>query len=136
MSDFYLPYGGDIGFSATGDYQLATSRDLSIQRVVRGMLTNNEVDDTEGNVISPPDDVFNPNYGQGMGRLIGQPATNQTQNLAESKARGALVVEPTVDQTIDPTVQFATDVNSGAMFMRLEYGTIEGEVAQTGVRLT
>ena len=61
MADFSLPWGGDLSLSPTAGLALVSGAVLTEQRLIRRLLTN------------PGDDPWNPGYGAGLGRFVGQP---------------------------------------------------------------
>lgn len=62
MADLYQFYGADLQVDAHGDLLLASDTVLGQQSVLRRLLTN------------PLDDAWNPNYGAGLPRFVGQPS--------------------------------------------------------------
>ena len=63
MPDAFHQYGGDLAIGAGGDLSVADAALLGQQRVLRRLLTN------------PGDYLWNPSYGAGLARFVGQPAS-------------------------------------------------------------
>lgn len=136
MSDISAPYGGDVQFDAVGDYLFtAAEEDLSLQRVTRALLTNSAETDSSGNIVLPADDSYNPLYGASLGRIVDQTDSPETRQVAYTNTVSTLAKEPTVDQSVSPTIRFLQDANSGALMMGLTYQTLSGDVVSTGFRL-
>jgi phage baseplate assembly protein W len=60
LQDASLPWNADLTASAIGDIALVSGTAWSQQRVLRRLLTN------------PGDYIWQPNYGAGLGALVGQ----------------------------------------------------------------
>jgi phage baseplate assembly protein W len=62
MIDLYHNIGSDLSVGPTGDLAIATPTMTGQQRVLRRLLTN------------PGDYIWQPDYGGGIGAMIGNPA--------------------------------------------------------------
>ena len=65
MQDLSHEFGADLAAGPTGDLALADGVALGRQRVLRRLLTN------------PGDYIWQPEYGAGLGRFVGEPASPQ-----------------------------------------------------------
>ena len=89
MADFALPWGGDLTLSSTAGLALVDGAALTEQRLIRRLLTN------------PGDDLWNVNYGAGLGRFVGSPVN--TAALSALISEQALL-EATVASVTSVTV--------------------------------
>ena len=93
---------------STGDVALAKGPLLSQQRVLRRLLT------------SPGDYIWQPDYGAGLGRFIGQPV-----NTLQIKAviRSQIFKEATVASRPEPSidVQVAPGGATGTVYVSIRY---------------
>ncbi len=90
-------YGLDIQFAASGDDASASGILEINQRILRELMT------------SPGDYVWQPNYGAGLGRYIGQSLS--TAKFAELKAliTSIVIKQPDVQRQPAPQVTFQSD---------------------------
>lgn len=98
MADLSLTFGGDLGFSASGDLALATQDALTRQRVLRRLLTN------------PGDYLWHLSYGAGLGRYVGAAGG---QSLVAAVAGAQLRLESRVAAQPAPMVEATTAAGSG-----------------------
>ncbi len=89
MPDLSLQWGGDLSLSPTGDLALANGAELTRQRILKRLITN------QG------DYIWQPNYGAGLAGFVGQPT-----NLAGIAAliRSQIFKEPGVARTPEPSI--------------------------------
>lgn len=135
MADLYKPYGGGFQFGPSNDIFLATSVELSRQRVVHLLLSGPLETDSSGETVRPADDPYNQDFGAGLGRAVDGPMDNFAQEQLESRIRAALYAEPTVDQTKPIDVQLGRDAEKGIHYVVINYTTLDGEAANVGFRL-
>jgi hypothetical protein len=132
--DLRAPWQGDLTFDSTGDFAFVEGQDHSTQRVLRRLLTNPAQYDSNGDVLLPADDKFNMDYGVGLGRAIDETDSVDLRRFLAAKTREGLAQEATVDQAVAPVIEFGASPRDGALFMSLEYQTIQGQITQTGIR--
>lgn len=96
MADISHQWGSDLVTGPTGDLVVVTGAALGQQRVLRRLLTN------------PGDYIWQPDYGAGLARFIGQPgnalairAVVRSQIFKEAAV--ARTPEPVIDVTLDPS---------------------------------
>ena len=100
MTDTYHFFGQDIDFTAAGDDLPADGALELEQRIFRGLLTN------------PLDDPFNPSYGAGLGRYVGQALTPEKYAAIQSLIFGVIMIEADVQKTPLPKIIYQADNNS------------------------
>jgi phage baseplate assembly protein W len=109
MTDSYHFWGNDTQFSASAD-DLQVDGPLELeQRILRGLLTN------------PLDDPFNPTYGAGLGRHIGQPLTPERYGEIQSDILSVVLREPDVQKLPAPVVTLQADQAGGFDSATLNY---------------
>ncbi len=100
MTDAYHFWGKDVGFSASGDDLPVDGAMEMEQRILRGLLTN------------PGDDPFNPTYGAGIGRYVGQALTPEKKAEIEAVILSVVLTEPDVQNNPLPNITYQADSNS------------------------
>lgn len=121
MSDLHHAWAGDLSASPTGDLATVTGPALGTERVLRRLLTN------------PGDYIWQPGYGAGLARFVGQPADPAAiRALIREQMRRepavALVPEPVIDVQSDPggtlsvQVRYADADTADAQTLSLELG--------------
>ena len=100
--------GSDLSIGTTGDLALAAGAQLCQQRVLRRLLTN------------PGDYIWQPDYGAGLARFIGQPG-----NALRIRAviRSQIFKEAAVSREPEPVidVQIAPGGAAGTIYVHLQY---------------
>jgi hypothetical protein len=105
MTDIAHTFGQDLAFGPTGDLLIADVPDVTTQRVLRRLLTN------QG------DYLWQLQYGAGLPSLVGQPArVNEIHGLI----RGQMLQEAGVAQNPAPTVTVSSSPN-GTVFANVTY---------------
>lgn len=115
MPDLSHFWGSDIPVGPTGDILLVANPSLGQQRVLRRLLTN------------PGDYIWQPDYGAGLARFIGQPAQI---GAIRAVARSQIFKEPAVARTPEPLIDVQFDV-SGRVYVHLRY--VDAASGQTQV---
>ncbi len=115
MADAAQFYGGDLSIAAGGDLATVNGTVLGQQRVLRRLLTN------------PGDYLWNPGYGAGLGRFVGQPA-----NVARIRSviRSQLFQESVVARAPAPTIEVSIDP-AGAIIVAITYADAATRATQT-----
>jgi hypothetical protein len=85
----YLDWNGDFLITPSGSLQTAVGWTAFRQRVVRRIITNPAQELPDG-TYTPPDYVFNPQFGVGLGSLVDQPF--DAAGLADVERRVSLGV--------------------------------------------
>lgn len=115
MPDLSQLYGADLAYGATGDLATVDGAALGQQRVLRRLLTN------------PGDYLWNPGYGAGLGRFVGQPAN---AGRIRSVILGQIFQEPAVARTPAPTIEIVVDP-SGTVAVAISYADATTGATQT-----
>ena len=127
LSDLDHYWGEDLNASNSGDLAAVTGAERGKQRVLRRLMTN-PVDEVRG---LPPDYIWEPTYGEGLPRLIGQPG--QAAEIA-SRIRSGLAKEEAVSQTPAPQISVtptATDITAYEISIAYEDAATGAPVALT-----
>ncbi|MBV8524314.1 MAG: hypothetical protein JOY71_19665 [Acetobacteraceae bacterium] len=116
MADLSHQWGSDLFTTPTGDLATASGSLLGQQRVLRRLLT------------SPGDYIWQPDYGAGLARFIGQPG-----NALQIRAviRSQIFKETTVARSPEPIidVQVAPNGADGAVYVHIRY--VDAPTGQT-----
>ena len=105
MSDLNLSCGADLSAGPTGDLALASGPALGAQRVLRRLLTN------------PGDYVWHPEYGAGLARFVGQPAS---AGAVRAAIRAQIFQEPCVARRPEPVIDVRAD-RTGTLSVSIRY---------------
>ena len=105
MADVWHQFGSDLTIGPTGDLSTVNGTPLGQQRVLRRLLTN------QG------DYIWQPGYGAGLPRFIGQPA-----NAAQIRAviRAQIFQEAAVASTLEPAIEVTSD-DQGTTYAQIRY---------------
>jgi hypothetical protein len=115
MADLALLFGGDLTVSATGDLALADGPALTVQRVLRRLLTNGG------------DYIWQLTYGAGLGQFVGQPGA---PGVIAGVALAQMNLEAAVAATPAPVVS-ASQSDSGDVTLSIQYAdATTGETSQ------
>lgn len=100
LSDLDHYWGGDLSVSNTGDIATVSGAGRGKQRILRRLMTN-PADPVRG---LPADYIWEPDYGEGLPRLIGQPG--QATEIS-ARIRSGLSKEDAVAKTPAPQISVA-----------------------------
>lgn len=92
LMEVYQEFGNDLMLSGAGDLIATSGSTLSNQRIIRRLLTN------------PGDYIWEPTYGAGLGRYIGQLNTPDTYNQIKAVITSQMYLETSVSQTPPPII--------------------------------
>lgn len=108
MSDIAHQWGSDLSIGPTGDLATVGGPLLGQQRILRRLLTN------------PGDYIWQLDYGAGLARFIGQPATVLQIQAA---VRSQIFKEAAVAQSPEPviTVDAAPAGANGTVYVYIQY---------------
>lgn len=103
LYDVYHNWGGDLSLSETNDLLLCSDADdqntRSNQRILRRLFTN------------PPDYIWHSQYGAGIGRYVGMPNSDTTQDQIQATITANIFNESTVSHTPPPVITMQTIQN-------------------------
>ena len=113
VGDVHHVWAGDLFVSATGDLATVAGPTLGTERVLRRLLTN------------PGDYIWQPGYGAGLARFVGQPA-----DAAAIRAviRMQMLREPAVAAAPEPVIEVQSDPG-GTLSVQIRYA--DAETAET-----
>lgn len=114
MPDLFHEFGTDFAASPTGDLALAAGAALGRQRVLRRLLTN------------PGDYIWQPEYGAGLGRFVGQPAATER---IRAVVRSQIFREPAVARSPEPAIEVRAG-DDGRVFLSIRYADAESGETQ------
>jgi phage baseplate assembly protein W len=115
MPDLFHQFGADLAVGPTGDLATVDVPLFGRQRVLRRLLTN------------PGDDIWNPTYGAGLARFIGQPVA---LDLIRATIRGQIFKESAVARTPEPIINVTVSAD-GTVYVHVQYA--DADTAQTQV---
>ncbi len=115
MFDINHFYGNDIGVSPTGDLGSVSGLEKSQQRILRRLLTNPMETAPDGAVL-PPDYIWHPEYGAGLGRFIGRAGSRLE---AVGRIRSQMMLESSVAKFPAPDIR--VDILSDGLAVNIAY---------------
>lgn len=112
MTDIFHQWGSDLLVGVTGDIATAAGTTLGQQRVLRRLLTN------------PGDYIWQPDYGAGLARFIGQPG-----NVAQIRAviRSQIFLESSVARSPEPVID--VQVGPSSIYVHIRY--VDADTGET-----
>ena len=127
-ADIWLVYGANLQFDSRGDLAIATdtptSPDATNQRLLRLMLTRCRKLLSSLGYYSMPDDVFNPDWGIGLGTYTHQNIINNKLGF-ETKLLSEVAQDPGVSPTPPPTLTYSN--SDGAYYALLSWTGANGQ---------
>ena len=106
-SVLYLDWGGDFVLTPNGSVQMANGWDEARQLTVRALLTNPATQLPTGEQV-PPDYVFDPEYGAGLGLYVGVDMNTTQVNKLQGLINSQVLNQSFVDPTYEPQVTFTS----------------------------
>lgn len=112
MPDLFQEYGGDLALGPSGDLLVVSESLLGQQRVLRRLLTNTG------------DYLWNPSYGAGLARFIGQ-----TANAARIRSiiRSQIFQEAAVARQPEPTIDVQVNLDGRVAVQVLYADSVNGQ---------
>jgi len=107
--------GQDVALGPTGDIAMVSGSEQTKQRLLRRLLTN------------PGDYIWQPQYGAGLPRFIGQPVSVPE---IEAVIRAQVALEATVAQIPEPIIT-VQDNRDGSVFATITYAEAANGSTQT-----
>jgi hypothetical protein len=105
MATAFLEWGGDFVVTPSGSIQIAQGWDQIRQRIIRRIVTNPAQQLPDGN-FTPPDYIFHPLYGLGLGSLVDQNFDDSFTKDLEGRITAGVLADSQVDQSFVPTFQY------------------------------
>lgn len=102
MSTLYLECNGDLKLSQQGGLVLASGWDELRQRILRRIFTNPLM--RENGQIVPPGYIFHPEYGLGLGFVIGQTFNDEFKSQLTQRIKQGILDDSEVDKSVLPTI--------------------------------
>jgi hypothetical protein len=99
-----LPWGEDLQLTNNGSLVFVSGVEKVEQRIIRRFFTCPAETLADGTYV-PADLIFDPNYGIGASRLVGEPIDDSLASVLQQKIMNAVLIDESVDSTQDPTVQ-------------------------------
>ncbi len=115
MSDLHHAWAGDLSAGPTGDLATVSGPALGTERVLRRLLTN------------PGDYIWQPGYGAGLARFVGQPADPAA---IRALIREQMAREPAVAPVPEPVIDVQSDPG-GTLSVQVRYADADTADAQT-----
>lgn len=115
MPDLTHYFGQDLTIGPTGDLLTSAAGDMTRERVIRRLMT------------APGAYIWHPEYGAGIGAMIGQPADARR---IQGVIAGQVMREAGVAQEPAPTVEVAAD-QAGTVVATITYGDAENGAVRT-----
>ena len=115
MPDLSHIWGNDLAWSPTGDIAIASTPEITQQRVLRRLLT------------AAGDYIWSPEYGAGLASFVGAPGASLAIGAA---IRGQIFKEAAVAQTPAPLIDLLPDP-TGTLYVSIRYADAATGATQT-----
>lgn len=106
QTDLYLEWNSDFVLTPGGSLQLASGWDVCRQRIVRNLITNSAQTLPDG-TMTAPDYIWHPDYGLGLGTMVGQNISDQEQQDIVAKTTKAVQSDVSTLPGAAPKVTFS-----------------------------
>ena len=115
LADLHQGWAGDLFVGPTGDFVTVTGPALGTERVLRRLLTN------------PGDYVWQPGYGAGLARFVGEPADAAA---IQAVIRMQMLLELAVARVPEPVIDVQSDPG-GTLSVQIRYADADTAEART-----
>ncbi len=122
--DVYLEYNSDLIITPNGSIQFATGWDQVRERIIRSLVTNPAVQQLNG-ITTPPDYVFHPSYGIGLGQLVDRNMTTVDKANLIRAINQAVLADADIDPSQAPQITVTND-NSNTMQILIQVVLLNG----------
>ena len=130
-AEIFLEYGADFIIDDTGDLQLAVDSlntfDATIQRLTRLLLTSPVIYDNANKPLTPPDDIFHPEYGAGLRAAVDSGYTKQNLTALKASILSQLAEDPAVANTPQPQVAMTLMSDNQTVLLNITFTTVQGQ---------
>jgi hypothetical protein len=130
----YLDWGGDFQLTNNGSLVIAEGWDALRQAIVRALLNNPYTKTPAGQDI-PPDYVYVPGYGAGLGLYVGQDMTNNELAELETLISNVVLAQASVDPSFAPSISF-TSPSPHQMLIKITAKLINNQVGTVTLQVS
>ena len=102
---FWLDWNSDFRLTPAGSIQTAVGWDAYRQRCVRRIITSPARTLPDG-ATTPPGDVFNPKFGEGLADLVDQPFDADSLASVERSISNGILQDPDTNTSVPPSIIF------------------------------
>lgn len=117
---FWLEWGGDLQIAPNGGLLTANGWDEIRQIAARAILTNPLTTLPSGGSI-PPDYVYEPSFGAGLGLYVGQDMNQSAVTSLAASITAQITALPQVNADKPPTISFTQLINNGILLQVTVY---------------
>jgi hypothetical protein len=103
VTDIYLEFNDDLVLTPSGSIQTAVNWDQVRERIIRNLITNAAQELPDGST-TPPDYIFEPSYGLGLGALVDKNPTDSFIADLNRRITQAVFSDASVDPGTPPTI--------------------------------
>jgi len=105
MTTLFLEWNDDLKVTPSGSLQLAIGWDEVRQRIIRRVITSAAQEIPDG-TLTLPDYIFHPDYGIGLGKLVGQNFNDELLRRLEGKITQGILLDSAVETSQPPSITF------------------------------
>ena len=111
---FWLDWGGDFIVAPNGGLLQANGWDVVRQSIARAVLTNPLTTLPSGTAI-PPEYVYEPSFGAGMGLYVGQDMNISQRTSLAASIKNQVLQAPGVNTVVPPSISFTPMAGNGVL---------------------
>src|SRR5690242_12084376 len=100
---FFLEWNDDLKITPNGSIQIADGWDTVRQRIIRRIITNSAEELPDG-TFTPPDYVWDPAFGIGLGSMVDQPFNATLISKLEAAVTRGVLLDAAVESSIPPSI--------------------------------
>lgn len=131
--DIFCEWNGDLIITPNGSIQSAVGWDNVRERIIRNMITNSAQTLPDG-TTTPPDYVFDPSFGIGMGTMVDGNFTPQFIATLKQKTSQAVFSDADINPGVPPSIVIKQpDPSTLSVYISVQ--TITGQDGQIQVSL-
>ena len=101
----FLEWNDDLKITPSGSVQMASDWDIVRQRIIRRIITNSAQELPDG-TFTPPDYVWDPSFGIGLGSMVDQPFNAALISRLEAAITRGVLLDAAVESSIPPSIKF------------------------------
>jgi hypothetical protein len=131
-TEIYLDWNSDFVLDATGDLSVAQdsiySAEATTQRLIRTLLTSPRIKASNGQYISVPDDLFNPDFGAGLRAAVDMGFSPKNIAALQTLIFSEIIKDPGVQTTPSPNVNIQLQPGGQTCTLNITFTSVTSQL--------